>query len=122
MKTISILSSFFLFGHAIAQTSNYDLLQGKWQSKSDKTNVLWFDGTTGKETNDSKTWDAEPFVLGTTCANETDLETVTWEVKANAILSCPESDLCWEIQSITPTELTLIYLGRGNTLTYTKIK
>lgn len=121
MKTKLLLIMLLFAGTSKAQQNTATLLQGKWQSTDDKTNVIWFDGSNRKETNDGTTWDNEPFILGNSCANESDIETVTWDVAPNTILSCPESDLCWEIQSISATKLTLIYLGTSNTLTYMKV-
>ena len=45
-----------------------ELLQGKWQSRDDKTNFLMFDKNERKESSDGmKTWDTETFVLLNKC-------------------------------------------------------
>jgi hypothetical protein len=106
---------------SFSQTSTKELLQGKWQSTDDKNNILWFSGDLRKETSDRKNWDSETFILSSQCENESDLGTAG-DSKKGKFISCKDSDLCWEILSVNSTTLSLIYTGRGNTLTYKKIK
>jgi hypothetical protein len=121
MKKVTILIFLTFTSVVLAQKSTKDLLQGKWQSVEDKNNILWFSGNLRKETADRKTWDSEEFKLSSKCENESDIESVGNSVKSNFI-SCKESDMCWEIASVTSTTLNLIYTARGNTLTYKRIK
>lgn len=121
MKKVTILIFLTFTSVVLAQKSTKELLQGKWQSVEDKNNILWFSGNLRKETADRKTWDSEEFILSSKCENESDMESLSNSLKSNFI-SCKESDLCWEIASVTSTTLNLIYTARGNTLTYKRIK
>ena len=121
MKNLILLLIVFTTTLAFSQKSTKDLLQGKWQSTDDKTNILWFEGNLRKESNDGKNWDSEEFVFSNKCKNESDSETGS-DSKATFYISCAESDLCWEVTSVTPASLTLTYTGRGNNLFYKKIK
>jgi hypothetical protein len=121
MKNLILLFIVFTTTLAFSQKSTKDLLQGKWQSTEDKTNILWFEGNLRKESNDGKNWDSEEFVFSNKCENESDSETGS-DSNATFYISCPESDLCWEVTSVTTTSLTLTYTGRGNNLFYKKIK
>ncbi|MFY7943857.1 MAG: hypothetical protein ACOVNZ_04710 [Crocinitomicaceae bacterium] len=112
-----LMSSFSLF----SQKTTKQLLQGKWQSTEDKKNIVWFVGDIRKESGDGKTWDSEAYTLSNQCENESDLGNKLESTTGNFI-SCMDSDMCWEILSVNATTLTLIYTGRGNTLTYKKIK
>ena len=118
-----ILTAFILLSSATvySQSSTQTLLQGKWQSTEDKTNMLWFDGDLRKETNDGTNWDSEEFVLGKACQNDSDASTRS-ENGATDFISCIESDLCWEVTSISTSELTLTYTARGNMLMYKRVK
>ena len=118
-----ILTAFILISSATvySQSSTKTLLQGKWQSTDDKTNILWFEGDLRKETNDGKNWDSEEFVVAKACQNESDAST-TSENGATDFISCIESDLCWEVTSISASELTLTYIASGNMLTYKRVK
>lgn len=121
MKNILFLFILLTSSLSFAQKSTNELLQGKWQSTDDKTNILWFSGNLRKETNDGKNWDSEEFVLSNKCENESDSET-TGASNKSLFISCKESDLCWEVTAISATSLTLTFTARGNSLIYKKIK
>lgn len=121
MKKLVLLFLVLSSSLAYSQKSTNDLLQGKWQSTDDKTNILWFSGNMRKETSDGKNWDSEEFVISNRCENESDSETSGASNKS-IFISCKESDLCWEVSSISATSLTLTYTARGNNLVYKKIK
>ena len=123
MKSIFLIITLTLsFGFANAQKTNYELLQGKWQSTEDKTNFLIFEKNKRKEIAEGMdSWDIEDFVLANSCQNSSD--------KANGIppeknkyISVAKSDLCWYIVKINSTTLGLSYMGRGNTLSYKRVK
>lgn len=98
------------------------MLQGKWQSIDDKTNVIMFDQNERKESSDGmKTWDKEVFILSDKCSNESD-QNNGMKLEKDKYISCKESDLCWYIVLINKDLLTLTYMGRGNTLKYKRIK
>lgn len=99
-----------------------DLLQGKWQHIDDKSNYLMFEGNYRKETAEGMTgWDEEEFSLSGKCLNETDKDNGIEKEKAKYI-SCLKSDLCWYIIGVDEENLMLSYMGRGNTLTYRRVK
>jgi hypothetical protein len=109
---------------ANAQKTNLELLQGKWQSIDDKTNFLIFENNHRKEANIIKgkgDWDDEEFVLSDKCLNDSDKD-IELDKEKDKYISCLESDLCWYIVSIDEKTLSLSYMGRGNTLTYKKVK
>ena len=133
MKNIlSAVFIYFCFSHVIGQTSvkntptptiTIDLLQGKWSSPDDKLNFLMFENNLRKESSDGmKTWDEEVFVLSGKCLNESDKENEMGTIENATYISCLESDLCWSIVEVNKDFLTLIYMGRGNTLKYRRVK
>jgi hypothetical protein len=98
-----------------------ELLQGKWQHIDDKTNFLVFEGNHRKETAAGGAWDDETFILSDKCANPFDKDKETQPEKDKYIF-CKESDLCWYIIDVDKETLSLSYMGRGNTLTYKRVK
>jgi hypothetical protein len=99
-----------------------DLLQGKWQHIDDKSNYLMFEGNYRKETAEGMTgWDEEEFSLSEKCLNESDKDNGIEKEEAKYI-SCLKSDLCWYIIGVDEENLMLSYMGRGNTLTYRRVK
>jgi hypothetical protein len=99
-----------------------DLLHGKWQHIDDKSNYLLFEGNHRKETADGMTgWDDEEFSLSNMCLNESDKDNGLDKEEAKYI-SCVKSDLCWYIIGVDEENLMLSYMGRGNTLTYRRVK
>lgn len=108
----------------IAQKSTRELLQGKWQSMDDKTNFLVFEKNHRKEANiinGKGQWDDEVFVISDKCMNETD-KNEELDKEKDKYISCLKSDLCWYIVKLDSATLELSYMGRGNTLTYKKVK
>jgi hypothetical protein len=102
--------------------SNFEKIQGKWQSTDDKTNFLVFEKDHRKEFADGmEKWDDEIFVLGDKCLNDLDKDKEI-EAEKNKYISCIKSDLCWYITEVNSTDLSLSYMGRGNTLMYKKVK
>ncbi|MBK6947758.1 MAG: hypothetical protein IPH16_06540 [Haliscomenobacter sp.] len=98
------------------------LLQGKWQHIDDESNFLVFEGNHRKETAaGTNQWDDEIFVLSDACANPSD-KANGGEPEKNRYISCIESDLCWYIIEVDKENLSLSYMGRGNTLTYKRAK
>lgn len=99
-----------------------ELLQGKWQHVKDKSNFLVFEKGLRKEIADGmKTWDEEAFVLSDHCINTSDKKNDIPK-EDNKYISCAKSDLCWYIVSVDADNLELSYMGRGNTLSYTRAK
>jgi hypothetical protein len=128
MKKILLISTFSLTTiltyaqNKSNATSVHGMLQGKWQSMDDKTNVIMFDQNERKESSDGmKTWDKEEFILSDKCSNESD-QNNGMKLEKDKYISCKESDLCWYIVLINKDLLTLSYMGRGNTLKYKSVK
>jgi hypothetical protein len=102
--------------------SMLELLQGKWQHTEDKSNYLVFEKNHRKEiAGGMDKWDDELFVLSDRCANGFDKDREL-AIEKDHYISCIESDLCWYISDIDENRLTLFYMGRGNTLSYNKVK
>jgi len=98
------------------------LLQGKWQSTDDATNFVEFTGTLRREIAAGMTdWDEESYVLSATCENGTDKASAQ-EPEQDKYISCATSDMCWYIDFVDENTLSLVYMGRGNTLSYTRAK
>lgn len=103
-------------------TETMELLQGTWQHVEDPTNYLVFEKNLRKEiAGDMTAWDEEEFVLSDKCLNQSDKEAVVGNEKGNYI-SCLKSDLCWFVEEVDKDNLVLSYMGRGNFLTYKRVK
>ncbi|MBM77690.1 MAG: hypothetical protein CL846_04350 [Crocinitomicaceae bacterium] len=99
-----------------------ELLKGKWQDIEDKSNYLVFEDGLRKEiAGEAKNWDEEEYVLSNSCLNVSDKEN---NIKTEELrfISCLNSDMCWYIVSLDENNLTLSYMGRGNSLNYTRVK
>lgn len=102
-------------------SSILELLQGKWQHHSDNTNFLIFENNHRKEiAGATDKWGDETFTLSNKCLNESDIDNGIPPEK-DKYISCIESDLCWYIVEINKENLTLSYMGRGNTLKYKRV-
>lgn len=102
--------------------TNFDLLQGKWQSTDDKTNFLIFENNQRKEiATGMNEWDVETFSLSDKCMNSSNISTQLPSEKDNYI-SLSKTDMCYYIIELSATNLSLSYMGRGNTLNYTRVK
>lgn len=105
-----------------AENSIGELLRGKWQSTDDKSNYLEFTENLRREIADGmENWDEENYALSSQCENETDKNSVG-DKNEQRYISCIKSDLCWYIDNVDANNLTLVYMGRGNKLTYTRTK
>ena len=99
-----------------------ELLKGKWQHVEDKSNYLVFEDGLRKEiAGEAKNWDEEEYVLSNSCLNVSDKEN---NIKTEELrfISCLNSDMCWYIVNLDEINLTLSYMGRGNSLNYTRVK
>ncbi len=104
-------------------TSTFRMLQGKWQHVDDKTNFVVFKGNSRSEIagDGASKWSYDEFELSDTCLNEYNkAHEVTPE--KDRYISCMDSDLCWYIVEINENRLELAYMGRGNTLSYIRVK
>lgn len=87
-------------------------LQGVWQHSEDTTNYLEFTDASRKEYIGTEKLSDDPYTLQKGCAAN---ESLTQNPEY--ILS---DTMCWHVDAISDTSLTLMYLPRGNTLTYTR--
>jgi hypothetical protein len=65
--------------------------------------------------------DNEMIMISDTCMNESDSVNDLPEEK-NRYLSNPNLDMCWYIEYVDSTSLSLIYMATGNTLTYRRVE
>ncbi len=104
---------------------DYKLLQGTWQSDEDGKYLLLF--------KDRKTYDlyigekdttAVDFILSSTSCNEgTNADSIKKrEGKPPLFLvkKDKDGDMCYEVMTLTEDQLSLIYLDRGNILSFKK--
>jgi hypothetical protein len=105
------------------QSINLELLQGTWQSLEDEASFLVIEGDRMKNYYGGMgdELDNEVFIISDTCMNESDSVSDLPEEK-DRYLSNPNLDMCWYIESVDATNLTLIYTARGNTLTYRRVE
>ena len=105
------------------ESINLELLQGTWQSLEDEASFLVIEGDRMKNYYGGMDdeLDNEMIMISGTCMNESDSENELPE-EENRYLSNPNLDMCWYIESVDATNLTLIYMARGNTLTYRRVE
>lgn len=104
------------------QTATMELLQGTWQHVEDPTNYLVFEKNLRKEIAEGMSeWDSETFILSDKCLNESDKGAVATTEKGYYI-SCAQSNMCWFVEEVDKDNLVLSYMGRGNFLTYKRVK
>jgi len=65
-------------------------------------------------------WDLEETVISDQCKNSSNLESNPNQEKGFYI-SALTSDLCWYTSYVDKESLSLIYMGRGNTMTYKEL-
>jgi hypothetical protein len=102
---------------------NIELLQGKWQSLEDEASFLVIEDDRMKNYYGGMDdeLDNEMIMISDTCMNESDSVNDLPEEK-NRYLSNPNLDMCWYIQFVDATNLSLIYMATGNTLTYRRVE
>jgi hypothetical protein len=105
------------------ETVDIELLQGTWQSLDDEASFLVIEGDRMKNYYGGmeEELDNEPIIISDTCMNESDSENGLPEEK-NRYLSNPNLDMCWYIESLDENNLTLIYMARGNKITYKRVE
>jgi hypothetical protein len=104
-------------------TLNIELLQGKWQSLEDEASFMVIEGDRMKNYYGGMDdeLDNEMIMISDTCMNESDSVNDLPEEK-NRYLSNPNLDMCWYIEYVDSTSLSLIYMATGNTLTYRRVE
>ncbi|MFY0607098.1 MAG: hypothetical protein JXR10_10300 [Cyclobacteriaceae bacterium] len=100
----------------VAEDPRKSLLIGKWRSTDDENNFVEFTSKLRIETN-TGVEDIEEYVLSNTCANGEGAAS-----KEDDYISGLKSELCWYIIAVDEEHLSLSYVGRGNTLNYSRVK
>ncbi|MBL3658935.1 hypothetical protein [Fulvivirga sediminis] len=104
------------------EMDNFDMLQGKWQSINDASSYLVFHGDRRKEiTLGLENELDEKFSISNNCESTSDSNGAEQSTQGNYI-RVAESDMCWYIIKLNADTLSMSYVGRGNTLTYKKVK
>ena len=92
------------------------LLIGTWKSTDDQNNFIEFTSNVIIETNIGVEY-IEEYILSNTCVNGEGLAS-----KKEDYISGLKGELCWYIISIDEENLSLSYVGRGNTLNFKRVK
>ncbi len=101
-KTILVIAALLFHVITFCQTVDKAKLIGTWQSVDDKRSVIVFTSTHQKSIYEGKVLDSYTYMLQGDRLKVDDLE--------------------YDIFNLTNTNLGMIYVGRGNTLSYKRIK
>ena len=123
VDTVLAVEEFDMVQLVDSDSITLELLQGKWQSLEDEDSFMVIEGDRMKNYYGGmdEELDNEAIMLSDTCMNESDSENGLPEEK-NRYLSNPNLDMCWYIEFVDNTSLSLIYMATGNTLTYKKVE
>jgi hypothetical protein len=123
VDTVLAVEEFEMVELVDSDSITLELLQGKWQSLEDEDSFMVIEGDRMKNYYGGmdEELDNEAIMLADTCMNESDSENGLPEEK-NRYLSNPNLDMCWYIDSVDATSLSLIYMATGNMLTYKKVE
>jgi uncharacterized protein (TIGR02145 family) len=122
----SIFASAFLdFGYGFSirlvkddvNRSVLDNLQGKWQDLDDNSSCLLFEKNLKKELYNEKVVGSETFILTDKCPNE-ESDYGFGSGKDKYI----SDEFCYYISELNSEYLTLVFMSRGNTLKYKRVK
>ena len=105
------------------ESINIELLQGKWQSIDEESSFMIIEGDRMKtyvEGLDLEMSD-DFIIISNSCMNESD-EGNDSSNENHRYISSPDLDMCWSIESLDATNLTLIYMARGNTHSYRRVE
>lgn len=104
----------------VKERTNLEMLQGRWQHTQDTTNYIAFDQNIYREIVIGITdWSNEQFTLSNKCTNKSDKDS-NLTSSSDKYISLTGSNRCFYIIKLDSNELSLSYVGRGNTLTYKK--
>jgi hypothetical protein len=117
-KIISIILFLSVLNIAYSQKNKttFDLLQGKWQSQEDKKSFVIFEGNVQKSVYEN-TISSEIYWLSDSC--ESEYETSKNNKNGNFIVQ--RDEMCWGIE-VDEDRLSMTYIGKGNTLSYKRVK
>ncbi len=105
-------------GVAAAAPGLREALQGRWQATDDPQAVVEFKGDTKVESYSGQVMSSDPYVLADAAPDQGG--------KVNGAgpyiwVGQGTEQLVYYVVNVTPTSLELSYVGRGNTLSYTRI-
>ena len=104
-KVILVITAMFLFSAAFCQSADKALLIGKWQSTEDKYSLVEFTATNKTDRYKGVQTATEPYYI-----------------RDSTIIVGKESyDMKYDFY-VTKNVLNLVYLPRGNTLAYKRVK
>ena len=103
---------------AVPSKTIYQLLQGKWQSAEDAQYVLELKGHCYLDYYAGNLNDSTEFILDQACVSAPN---AGHPGDNERYLVQPKEDLCLEIVGVDEESLELLYISRGNTLSFTKI-
>lgn len=106
---------------------SYDLLQGTWQSDEDKKYILLFKDRTTADTyvGEADTTTCNFELSYTPCDSGVNVAAITKETGQKPVFLVKkgiDGDICYEAMALTKDQLTLMYLTRGNILSFHKMK
>jgi hypothetical protein len=123
VDTVAAVEEFDFLEAEDSVTISLELLQGKWQSLEDEASFMVIEGDRMKNYYGGmdEELDNEAIMLEDTCMNEADSANGL-PAEKNRYLSNPNLDMCWYIEFVDDTRLSLIYMATGNTLTYRRVE
>ena len=101
---------------------NIELLQGEWQSQEDEASYMVIEGDRMKTYYGGMDdeLDNEIIMISDACMNASNSKEV-FVSATNRYLSNPNLDICWYVEYVDATNLTLIYMATGNYQTYKRV-
>ena len=97
--------------------------QGKWVSEDDKKVYIVFKGYQQIDMYGKDILDTSAINFYNQCPEKFSPEDPKAKAGSHLVIGSKEGDfLCYEVEYLTPTQLHLIYTGRGNTLRYRKVQ
>lgn len=101
-------------------SNNAKLLIGKWQSLDDSKSVIEYTAYDELSYHDGKLIVKEPYCLSPKCMNSAEVDLPP--SSKHDYISLIDSDMCYNIVSLDENNLTLSFMGRGNSLKYKRVK
>lgn len=96
-----------------------DAMQGVWTSTEDPQSTLSIWGSEQVSAYGGETVDVSTMTFSQSCLDETPLERGFF---TQTMGGDPLDSFCYEVLNVTPDRLDLSYVGRGNTLSFTRTR
>ncbi len=97
------------------------LLIGKWQSTDDANYHIAFTKEDKIDSYNGENTGQEPYILASSCLNESD-KGGDGPSTTPTYISVQKSNMCWYIINLDQQQLSLAYMGRGNSLNFRRLK